>query len=58
MPALYRAFDHFWANDPGPGGVGLQDRYDAAWHHVAARFARAQHTVGYDRSTSPGPARI
>ena len=38
MPALQRAFDHFWANDPGPGGVGLQDRYAAAWAHVAARF--------------------
>ena len=22
MPALQRAFDHFWNNDPGPGGVG------------------------------------
>jgi endoglycosylceramidase len=30
MPALNRAFDHFWADDPGPGGVGLQDRYAAA----------------------------
>jgi endoglycosylceramidase len=29
MPAVWRTFDHFWANDPGPGGVGLQDRYAA-----------------------------
>ena len=40
MPALNRAFDHFWANDPGPGGVGLQDRYAAAWRHVAAALPR------------------
>jgi len=26
MPALQRAFDHFWENSAGPGGVGLQDR--------------------------------
>ena len=38
MRALWRAYDHFWANDPGPGGVGLQDRYAAAWRHVAERF--------------------
>ena len=31
MPALERAFDHFWQNSPGPGGPGLQDRYAAAW---------------------------
>jgi len=24
MPALQHAFDHFWNNDPGPGGVGLR----------------------------------
>ncbi|HUZ30373.1 MAG TPA: cellulase family glycosylhydrolase, partial [Solirubrobacteraceae bacterium] len=39
MPALSHAFDHFWANSPGPGGVGLQDRYAAAWRDVATRFA-------------------
>jgi endoglycosylceramidase len=55
MPALIRAFDHFWANDPGPGGVGLQDRYAAAWGHVASRFASAQHTVGFDLMNEPWP---
>src|SRR2546426_6402707 len=38
-PALQRAFDNFWANRPGPDGVGLQDHYAAAWAHVAQRFA-------------------
>jgi endoglycosylceramidase len=55
MPALLRAFDHFWANDPGPGGVGLQDRYAAAWAHVASRFASAKHTVGFDLLNEPWP---
>jgi endoglycosylceramidase len=55
MPALLRAFDHFWANDPGPGGVGLQDRYAAAWGHVAARFASARHTLGFDVMNEPWP---
>ncbi|HEY3193504.1 MAG TPA: cellulase family glycosylhydrolase [Solirubrobacterales bacterium] len=55
MPALLRAFDHFWANDPGPGGVGLQDRYAAAWAHVAARFAKARHTLGFDLMNEPWP---
>src|SRR5829696_110037 len=55
MPALLRAFDHFWANDPGPGGVGLQDRYAAAWGHVASRFASARHTLGFDLLNEPWP---
>jgi endoglycosylceramidase len=53
--ALNRAFDHFWANSPGPGGVGLQDRYAAAWAHVASRFASAQHTAGFDLLNEPWP---
>ena len=55
MPAVLRAFDHFWADDPGPGGVGLQDRYAAAWGHVASRFAPAQHTIGFDLLNEPWP---
>jgi endoglycosylceramidase len=55
MPALWRAYDHFWANDPGPGGIGLQERYAAAWGHVAARFAGAQHTLGLDLMNEPWP---
>jgi endoglycosylceramidase len=55
MPALLRAYDHFWANDPGPGGIGLQDRYAAAWQHVAARFIKARHTLGLDLMNEPWP---
>jgi endoglycosylceramidase len=54
-PALNRAFDHFWANDPGPGGVGLQDRYAAAWRHVADRFKDNRYVLGYDLLNEPWP---
>src|SRR5690606_39149555 len=55
MPALNRAYDHFWANAPGPGGVGLQDRYAAAWRHVAARFGDHPAILGYDLLNEPWP---
>jgi endoglycosylceramidase len=58
MPALWRAFDHFWANDPGPGGVGLQDRYAAAWRHVAQRFAGHPFVMGYDVINEPWPGSV
>jgi endoglycosylceramidase len=58
MPALNRAFDHFWANDPGPGGVGLQDRYAAAYRHVAQQFAGAGHALGYDLMNEPWPGSV
>jgi endoglycosylceramidase len=56
MPALQRAYDHFWANDPGAGdGVGMQDRYAAAWAHVAQRFAADSALVGFDVYNEPWP---
>src|ERR1041385_5766345 len=36
MPALWRAFDHLWANDRDARGIGLQDEFASAWRHVAA----------------------
>ena len=55
QPALNRAFQHFWDNDAGPGGVGLQDRYAAAWRHVAARFRSERDLLGYDIFNEPWP---
>src|SRR5436305_3034680 len=48
QPAVNRAFDNFWANVAGPGGVGLVDRYAAACAHVGARFAPDAGVLGYD----------
>jgi endoglycosylceramidase len=54
--ALNRAFDHFWANDPAVGDThGLQDRYAAAWRHVAARFKDNRYVLGYDLLNEPWP---
>ena len=55
MPAVQHAFDHFWADSPGPGGLGLQERYEAAWAHVASRFARNAGVLGYDLINEPWP---
>jgi endoglycosylceramidase len=55
MPALQRAFDHLWADSPGPGGVGLQERYAAAWSQVAHRFRRNARVLGYDLFNEPWP---
>ena len=55
MPALNRAFDHFWADDLGPAEVGLQDRYAAAWAHVASFFAGTPRVLGLDVFNEPWP---
>jgi endoglycosylceramidase len=55
MPALQHAYDHFWANSPGPGGVGLQDRYAAAWRQVARRFRDDRSVLGYELFNEPFP---
>ena len=52
------AWDGFWANRAGPGGVGVQDRYAAAWRHAAARFAGASHVLGYDIVNEPQPGSL
>jgi endoglycosylceramidase len=54
-PALQHALGRFFANAPGPGGVRLQDRYAAAWRHVARRFARVPGILGYDLINEPFP---
>jgi endoglycosylceramidase len=50
MPALQRAFDHFFADDGG-----LQDHYAAAWAHVARRFRDAPNLLGYELLNEPWP---
>lgn len=56
MPGLWRAYDHFWANDPAPDGVGLQDRFALAWQRVAERLA-GEPAVFYDVFNEPFPGR-
>ncbi len=54
-PALDHAFDALYANAPGPGGVGLQDRLAAAWAHVAAYFRNDPAVLGYELLNEPFP---
>jgi endoglycosylceramidase len=55
MAAMHRAYDHFWADDPGPGGAGLQERYARAWRHVASYFRATAGVMGYDLFNEPFP---
>ncbi|MEB2344198.1 MAG: cellulase family glycosylhydrolase [Deltaproteobacteria bacterium] len=48
--AVMRAFDHFWDH---AGHPNLQDRYAAAWAHVAARFRDTPNVLGYDLMNEP-----
>jgi endoglycosylceramidase len=48
------AFDSFWANRH-LDGTGLQDRYAAAWRHVAQRFRGAPKLLGYNIINEPWP---
>lgn len=51
--AVQTAFDNFWANKPGPDGVGIQDRYALAWKHIAKRYADEPAVIGYDLMNEP-----
>lgn len=57
-PALQHALDQFWQNAPGPGGVGLQDRFAAAWAHVARTFREDRNVLGYELFNEPFPGTV
>ncbi len=54
-PALEHALDAFWQNAPGPGGVGLQDRFAGAWAAVAGLFGGDENVLGYEVFNEPFP---
>lgn len=54
--ALEAAFDNFWQDRAGPGGVGLQQRYVTALTAVARTFAHDPWVIGYDLFNEPWPA--
>ncbi|SIJ05955.1 endoglycoceramidase [Mycobacteroides abscessus subsp. bolletii] len=55
--AVKAAFSNFFANAPGPNGVGLIDAYTQMWKHVAARLRGTQGLVGYGIINQPSPGR-
>ncbi len=54
-PAIQAAFQSFWDNVPGPGGVPLQDRAAAWFEAVGERFAGNDAVLGYDLLNEPWP---
>jgi endoglycosylceramidase len=57
-PAMQRAFESFWANRPGPDGVGVQDAYIAGVTAVARRFAGNRYILGYELMNEPWPGAV
>jgi len=54
-PAVHQALDAFWANTPGPGGLGLQDSFAAMWARVATRLGGHPAVIGFDLLNEPAP---
>jgi len=54
-PGLNRAFDNFYADHAGPGGVGLISRFGTAWKRVATSFSGDPGVLGYDILNEPWP---
>lgn len=55
MPALNRAFDHFWTNDSDAADRPLHDSFAAMWKEIARRFEGRRHLVGYNILNEPWP---
>ena len=54
-PAVQAAWASFWADKPGPGGVGLQERYIAGLVALANVFKSNPSILGYDVMNEPWP---
>ncbi len=52
-PAVSAAWRNFFADAPGPGGVGVQTRYLRMLAHVAERFAGDRAVAGIDVMNEP-----
>ena len=52
-PAVIASFDAFWADTPGPGGVGIRTRYVDMLAHLATRWADRPEVAGYDLMNEP-----
>ncbi len=54
-PALNAAMDNFWADSPGPEGIGLQDYFAGAWRYLASQLAGTAGMMGYEVWNEPWP---
>lgn len=54
-PAVHEAYDAFWADAPGPEGVGIRSRFAAMWGAVLDRCAGHPALIGCDVLNEPTP---
>ena len=54
-PAMQRAFENFWADRAGPGGVGVQEYFVQGVEAIAARFADQPLVLGTELMNEPFP---
>lgn len=54
-PAVAQAWTSFYADRPGPGGVGIQQRLVTTWGRIAAGLAGDPAVAGYDLLNEPNP---
>ena len=54
-PAMQRAFEHFWDDSPGPGGVSLQTYFLQGVERVVTRFAGDPMVLGTELMNEPWP---
>jgi endoglycosylceramidase len=52
-PAQQRAFDNFWANKAGPGGIGITDRFATMLATYGRAFRAEPYLLGYDTFNEP-----
>jgi len=50
-----QAFQNFWGDRAGPGGVGIQTRLIADWERIAEAFKGDDQVMGYDLFNEPNP---
>jgi len=53
VPAVQAAWESFFDNVEGPGGVGIRTRYAQMFGHVVARFATNDAVAGFDVMNEP-----
>ena len=52
-PAQQRAFENFWANKAGPGGIGITDRFATMLAAYGQAFRAEPYLLGYDTFNEP-----
>ncbi|EWS82458.1 hypothetical protein BF93_11310 [Brachybacterium phenoliresistens] len=56
--AVQEALDAFWADAPGPDGMGIRTRFTAMWGELARRLGGHPAVIGYDVLNEPAPGAL